>query len=291
MGAGSSSTEIKALNKRITAIQPTIDSLSDIRTKIEQAATSAAAAINYDDLSMSITVDYPKKLADPIVDDPGNLSVKLAESLISSNTVLGSISTNLQDNTKFAETIATTLTNSDQYKSLIRGDAGLAGTLGTETGTKDTLWTSKYTLWCADKKTDGAFINACKVPDGNRGIKINNSVMDGKDGDWVRLLGNPDDLDNYNRGVAVTSLWAKDSLNLGNRNILGELNDLRTKVNNIRNAADNIVIRNDRQYEINAMTGQTNLCLNGATHGSGGTCDWNSGSRRFRFQNTGRGAW
>jgi hypothetical protein len=65
-----------------------------------------------------------------------------------------------------------------------------------------------------------------------------------QDDDWVRITGNKNDFNAYNRGLAAKNLWARDKLYVANRDILAELDDLK-----------NNVIRKDRKYGIKSSRG------------------------------------
>jgi len=65
-----------------------------------------------------------------------------------------------------------------------------------------------------------------------------------QDDDWLRLVGDKNKVDDYNKGLAAKNLWAKDKIFAASRDILAELDDLRANV-----------IRKDRQYYVRSNRG------------------------------------
>lgn len=286
MGAKTSKTDIANLKARITLLEGKKGTITTLGEQIVDTSTSAAGAIDYKKLAGIITSTYQQNLSDSIIKDPGSLGDNLAQSLVSnSEAVKGAvkgISNKLESSEKFAKILTSTLSDpSKKYRALIRGEPGQTGNLGgSDAEAKKTLFDSKYTLWCKDD-------NICQLPVGSKGIRIKGTTIS-VDNDWLRLLSNPDDLNSYNRGVAVQKLYANNAIyaNGGGMNIGGELDSLKTRTADILWILDNKAVRNDRSYELQTDKFHSDgrrLCIIEGDRNQ--TCDWNAdgGRRRFRL--------
>ena len=109
-----------------------------------------------------------------------------------------------------------------------QGPQGIQGTIGPK-GEVSFDFMKQNTLWCADGEI-------CKLPAGKRvsdlgsnTLRLGNTHFRIHDNDtWLRLLSNPEDKESYNAGLAAKDLWAKDKLWAANRDILGEIDGLKT---------------------------------------------------------------
>jgi hypothetical protein len=81
-----------------------------------------------------------------------------------------------------------------------------------------------------------------------------------QDDDWVRITGDKNNQNAYNKGLAAARLWARDKLYVNGRDILAELDDLK-----------NNVIRKDRKYGIQSNRGGY---LSDQGGWKGGVGDW-----------------
>jgi hypothetical protein len=60
-----------------------------------------------------------------------------------------------------------------------------------------------------------------------------------QDDDWVRITGDKNNPNAYNKGLAAASLWARDKLYVNGRDILAELNDLYNRTNLLKDHLNN----------------------------------------------------
>jgi len=198
-----------------------------------------------------------------------------------------------------------------------QGTQGPAGTLGSDASMKQTLFTEKRTMWCAD----GDF---CEVPESKKGIVINKSnfiqfgqgytkeasagkitygAFDGLENGSLNIVGGGKD-----GQVRRVRVW--DALQIGGWTIQEEGDQLVFKRGNagmndnepnIRMASDgnlwvsrasgrgwvadsigdlrNNVVRKDRNYEIVSQNGK---CLDAGANNQG--CEFTNDWRRFQFK-------
>jgi hypothetical protein len=81
-----------------------------------------------------------------------------------------------------------------------------------------------------------------------------------QDDDWLRLVGDKNNKEDYNKGLAAKNLWAKEKLYASNRDILAEIDNnfegwkkVRAEIDNIRNDFEGwkkVIVRNDRWYAV-----------------------------------------
>lgn len=109
-----------------------------------------------------------------------------------------------------------------------QGPQGIQGPIGPK-GEVSFDFMKQNTLWCADGEI-------CKLPAGKRvsdlgsnTLRLGNTHFRIHDNDtWLRLLSNPEEKESYNAGLAAKDLWARDKLWASNRDILGEIDGLKT---------------------------------------------------------------
>jgi hypothetical protein len=170
MGGSSSSVssaDINNLKGQISELQRKTSDYNELKAQLSDASGIVSKTLDYEKIAKKITdvSDYNQKLADAISKNPGSLGEGLAKSISSNQTALKNISSGLQDNTTFAQTLSSSLTNDAAvFRSALRGDKGPPGEISkSKEAVKAGLYDSKYTMWCAD----GDF---CKLPDKSKGI-------------------------------------------------------------------------------------------------------------------------
>lgn len=67
-----------------------------------------------------------------------------------------------------------------------------------------------------------------------------------QDYDWLRLLGDQNDLNSYNRGLAAKNLWSREKLWVNDRDILAEIDNIRNDFEGWKK----VIVRNDRWYAV-----------------------------------------
>jgi hypothetical protein len=103
------------------------------------------------------------------------------------------------------------------------------------------LW-SKEKLWVNDRDIL-AEIDGLKA--GSNNIKLGGTNIN-QDDNWVRLLGNKDDMNSYNRGLAAKNLWSREKLWVNDRDILAEIDNIRNDFEGWKK----VIVRNDRWYAV-----------------------------------------
>ena len=249
MGNSASTSDITSLKAKIKALETKTSDYATLKTQVADTSSNLAKSIDYESLAKKITdvSAYNQKLADALAKNPGTLGEGLAAKIGQDTTVTSRIITGLQDNTTFAKTVSDKLTDdASGYRDRLRGPKGEAGELAKGVAdVKANLYDKKYTLWCADG-------DICKVPVGNKGLQLGDTVLSQSD-DWLRFLSDPGNLDSYNRGVAAKNLWAKENLWVRGRDILAEIDDLKRKAGDLLNFADNLAVRRDKYYAIKSI--------------------------------------
>jgi hypothetical protein len=246
MGNSASTSELKSLKSKVTALETKTKDYATLKTQVADASSNLAKSVDYEALAKKITdvSSYNDKVAAALAKNPGVLGEGLAAKMGKDDAVATRIVTGLQDNTAFAKILSDKLTDeTGAFRDRLRGDKGAPGELASsQEAVKKALYDTKYTMWCADG-------DICKVPASNKGIKIGDTVLSQAD-DWVRLLSNPDDKSTYNRGVAAKNLWAKDNLWVNNRDVLAELDSLNKLKADFYWTLENNMVRRDKHYAI-----------------------------------------
>ena len=162
MGAGSSKSEIKTLKATVSSLGNRLKTLES-QTVDATVIRSIAKDLDYSKLGQNIL--YPK-VTEELLKNPAKITQGLATQFTDKPETLTKIATSLADDTRFAKTLADTLTDSStQYRRALQGDKGDAGELSSSKDVvKQTLYDKKYTLWCDD--------NVCKTPEGMKTLQI-----------------------------------------------------------------------------------------------------------------------
>lgn len=162
-------SEFSSLSNTVKALERKTSDYDTIKGKLLDVSSSLAKDIDYDKVAKKITdvSAYNQQLANLIAKNPGALGENLAKEIGKDEGVITRIWTGLQDNTTFAQTLSSSLTNDASiFKKTLRGDQGAPGELSSsKEAVKAKLYDSKYTLWCADG-------DICKVPVGNHNVVI-----------------------------------------------------------------------------------------------------------------------
>lgn len=162
-------SEFSSLSNTVKALERKTSDYDTIKGKLLDVSSSLAKDIDYDKVAKKITdvSAYNQQLANLIAKNPGALGENLAKEIGKDEGVITRIWTGLQDNTTFAQTLSSSLTNDESiFKKTLRGDQGAPGELSSsKEAVKAKLYDSKYTLWCADG-------DICKVPVGNHNVVI-----------------------------------------------------------------------------------------------------------------------
>jgi hypothetical protein len=108
-----------------------------------------------------------------------------------------------------------------------------------------------------------------KTADNNRVVRVWDTLQIGgailrQDNEWLRIISDKNNPGSYDKGLAAKKLWASDSIEVANRNILAELDDLKKNT-----------VRIDRWYGIQNMD---NRRLQMSGDGSRATNDNNGGN-------------
>jgi hypothetical protein len=236
----------------LRTLKATLSDYPTLKTKVADLSSAVAGSLNYDNLAAKITdVDaYNRKIADKISDSPGKLGDSLNQKMADNANFIAKIGKLLEDNTKFTDSLAATLTDTSKtYRTKITGPKGDSGELSSSpAAVKDSLYNKKYTVWCADG-------DVCQLPVGSKGfssgeditltpktaVKVSgNANVSGNlgvvghmkigdthltsEGEWLRLLSDPKNVDSYNKGLAVKNLWSTSDLGVArNANVYGNL--------------------------------------------------------------------
>ena len=157
----------------LRTLKTTLSDYPTLKTKVGDLSSAVAGSLNYDNLAAKITdVDaYNRKIADKISDSPGKLGDSLNQKMADNANFIAKIGKLLEDNTKFTDSLAATLTDTSKtYRTKITGPKGDSGELSSSAASvKDNLYTKKYTVWCADG-------DVCQLPVGSKGFSSGEDI-------------------------------------------------------------------------------------------------------------------
>jgi hypothetical protein len=157
----------------LRTLKATLSDYPTLKTRVADIGSAAAGSLNYDNLAAKITeVDaYNRKIADKISDSPGKLGDSLNQKMADNANFIAKIGKLLEDNTKFTDSLAATLTDTSKtYRTKITGPKGDSGELSSSAAAvKDSLYNKKYTVWCADG-------DVCQLPVSSKGFSSSEDI-------------------------------------------------------------------------------------------------------------------